>query len=254
MNREPSTAPPASAEHDFGYYVMIAGLAGLACLLVRQHGSAWVVAASVALATALMGFAWLVFLRGKDSSRAGATIAFMGVVLAGLVAVFPPRSDDLASARANDQPGPTPQFPAATEAEAASHPASEPGEKEADPAQGGETRSRGVAVIFENTFAVSSVEIEGKMLADLQSIAGSLNRYPQYEILLVGHTDPLESPDGSLALSYRRAEAVADHLARLGVDRRRIRVDGRGSTEPIADVTTAEGRRTNRRVELAIFR
>jgi outer membrane protein OmpA-like peptidoglycan-associated protein len=279
MNTPRSTPPAAAAgEHDLGYYVMIVGLAVLACLLVRNHGSEWVVALSVAVATGLMGFAWLTFIRGKDSGRAGATLAFMGVVLAGLVAVFPPRSSDLRTnatsltgaeiapspistpqgealtqsppERVDDGSDPTQRVPAAQSQQAGV----------SDPSRAGSTfalepllGSEGIVVTFENTFNVLSTEVQGQMLTDLQTLAGILNKHTRYEVLLVGHTDPVETPDGGMALSIRRGEAVAALLTQMGVDRRRMRVTGRGSLEPVADVTTAEGRERNRRVEVALF-
>jgi outer membrane protein OmpA-like peptidoglycan-associated protein len=51
-------------------------------------------------------------------------------------------------------------------------------------------------------------------------------------------------------LSERRAATVARYLEERGVAPGRLKVVGKGESQPIADNTTAEGRRQNRRVVL----
>jgi outer membrane protein OmpA-like peptidoglycan-associated protein len=54
-------------------------------------------------------------------------------------------------------------------------------------------------------------------------------------------------------LSDRRASAAANFVTAEGVDRARICTAGRGEAEPIATNASDEGRRQNRRVEIAIY-
>ena len=54
----------------------------------------------------------------------------------------------------------------------------------------------------------------------------------------------------NLALSDRRAKAVFDYLSSRGVDPARVKSEGKGEADPIADNKTAEGRQENRRVML----
>ena len=54
----------------------------------------------------------------------------------------------------------------------------------------------------------------------------------------------------TLSLSLMRAEAVREYLIVHGIDPARMTSVGYGEDRPIADNGTAEGRRTNRRVEL----
>ena len=54
-------------------------------------------------------------------------------------------------------------------------------------------------------------------------------------------------------LSLRRAESVADFLDGQGVERRRLRTEGRGEQEPIASNANPQGRQQNRRVELILI-
>ncbi|HEY9198781.1 MAG TPA: OmpA family protein, partial [Gammaproteobacteria bacterium] len=69
---------------------------------------------------------------------------------------------------------------------------------------------------------------------------------------VVGHTDSVGSDAYNQRLSEQRAQAVVDYLAGAGVPRERLRVEGRGETEPRDTNATEAGRQLNRRVELYV--
>jgi outer membrane protein OmpA-like peptidoglycan-associated protein len=69
----------------------------------------------------------------------------------------------------------------------------------------------------------------------------------------VGHTDARGEDGYNQALSERRASATADYLVNQGVTRSRLRTNGRGEAEPVADNSTDDGLQKNRRVEVAIY-
>lgn len=76
---------------------------------------------------------------------------------------------------------------------------------------------------------------------------------------IVGHTDDQALGGGgpyrdNQALSVARAEAVASLLRSALTEAGRVAVDGRGSSEPIADNASVEGRAKNRRVEILVTR
>ncbi|HWO20850.1 MAG TPA: OmpA family protein [Kofleriaceae bacterium] len=52
------------------------------------------------------------------------------------------------------------------------------------------------------------------------------------QVLLIGHTDTSGTEEYNIALSERRAQSVADFLARLGADPARLQVVPKGETEP----------------------
>jgi len=54
-------------------------------------------------------------------------------------------------------------------------------------------------------------------------------------------------------LSDRRSYSAANFVCGEGVDRARVGTAGRGESEPIATNSSDDGRRQNRRVEVAIF-
>jgi outer membrane protein OmpA-like peptidoglycan-associated protein len=74
-----------------------------------------------------------------------------------------------------------------------------------------------------------------------------------YEGIIIGHTDSVGDADYNIGLSKRRAEAVAAYLASTGVDSAKLRVLGRGETDPIASNDTKEGQAENRRVEIVVI-
>lgn len=73
----------------------------------------------------------------------------------------------------------------------------------------------------------------------------------QGELVVVGHTDDVGTPETNDQLAAARAEAVAGVIsARLGPGPVTIVTSARGAREPVASNETAEGRAANRRVEL----
>ncbi|HXF38163.1 MAG TPA: OmpA family protein [Blastocatellia bacterium] len=88
----------------------------------------------------------------------------------------------------------------------------------------------------------------------LSKLAGILLAYPgSYRMQIEGHTDSVGSQDYNQKLSEDRAQAVHDYLisAALPADRMNA-VRGFGKIRPVATNDTAEGRQTNRRVEIVI--
>lgn len=88
---------------------------------------------------------------------------------------------------------------------------------------------------------------------NLTKLGASLEKYPNTQLLIVGHTDSVGSDSYNQALSARRASSAAIYLASRDVARSRMRESGRGEAEPVASNSTEEGRALNRRIEVAIF-
>ena len=86
-------------------------------------------------------------------------------------------------------------------------------------------------------------------LKDLVEIA---NECPAFSIQIEGHTDAEGTNERNQKLSDRRAQAVADFLARNGVDAKRLTTVGYGATRPVAENATEEGRAKNRRIEFTV--
>jgi len=71
-------------------------------------------------------------------------------------------------------------------------------------------------------------------------------------LLVEGHTDSQGSATKNDQLSQARAESVRQQLISNGIPADKIRAQGLGSSRPVADNNTAEGRANNRRVEIVV--
>ena len=87
---------------------------------------------------------------------------------------------------------------------------------------------------------------------ELNRLSEYLNLHPDLEIVITGHTDNFGTEAYNLNLSNNRAKAVANYLVENGIAQQRINSNGAGSSEPIADNSTAQGRSLNRRVEFEL--
>jgi outer membrane protein OmpA-like peptidoglycan-associated protein len=113
----------------------------------------------------------------------------------------------------------------------------------------------GIQVTFESglLFDFDSDVIKPTAASNLQELARSLNKFPNSNILIVGHTDSQGDDAYNMALSQRRASSAAAYLRAQGVPSTRLSTSGRGEAEPVASNDTDAGRAQNRRVEVAIY-
>ncbi len=105
----------------------------------------------------------------------------------------------------------------------------------------------------------SDISFDVNRSAVKPALAGLLTRYaaiarahPNSTITIVGHTDSSGSAAANNALSRDRAQSTRDYLIARGVAITRLQTEGRGSSEPLADNSTPEGRAKNRRVTLYV--
>lgn len=101
-------------------------------------------------------------------------------------------------------------------------------------------------------FDKSTIKPDGR--AHLDEIIHRLNlRGAELGIIVsTGHTDSTGSDAYNMKLSDRRAEAVKDYLVSQGVDTNRIRTEGMGERQPVADNVTSDGRAENRHVAIEV--
>jgi outer membrane protein OmpA-like peptidoglycan-associated protein len=86
----------------------------------------------------------------------------------------------------------------------------------------------------------------------LAKLAGILLIMQDLNLRIEGHTDSTGSASYNLELSQRRSESVMGWLAEEGLSSERMSAYGYGFDRPIADNSSAEGRKQNRRVEIII--
>ncbi len=114
---------------------------------------------------------------------------------------------------------------------------------------------KGVIISMEDIrFQADSVDLLDGEMDKVLKIAEILKRYPERDILVSGHTALAGTAEGRQTLSLERAKKVASLLKEiLGIEDKRLMVEGKGATEPIAPNNTVEGMRKNRRVEITIL-
>ena len=113
----------------------------------------------------------------------------------------------------------------------------------------------GIKITFDSgiLFDTNSSNLRPASQADITKLAATLQKYPDTNVIVEGHTDASGTDAINQPLSERRAQSVANSLVAQSVSSSRITSKGYGSTQPVADNTTAEGKQANRRVEVAIF-
>ena len=87
----------------------------------------------------------------------------------------------------------------------------------------------------------------------LDNIAAVLKEAGQSQFLIEGHTARVGGTEGEMELSLARAHAIAEALAKRGIQAGRFICKGSGGNKPVADNSTPEGRARNRRVEITIL-
>ncbi|XAT58751.1 OmpA family protein [Rhodobacteraceae bacterium IMCC1335] len=116
-------------------------------------------------------------------------------------------------------------------------------------------RQNGFAILSGLAFDTGSEALGRGPFESLISLAEFLQTEKEVNIILVGHTDNKGSFEMNLALSKRRAQAVAGYLAdEFGIDPTRIIVHGVAYLSPVASNNSEAGQRQNKRVEVVLQR
>ncbi len=112
----------------------------------------------------------------------------------------------------------------------------------------------GIIVKFDSgiLFDVNKSTLKPAAMTNISNLAASLNKYPDTDILVIGHTDATGTDALNNRLSLDRAAAVKEYAASQGVVNNRLKTKGKGETEPIASNETEDGKSLNRRVEIVI--
>ncbi len=87
----------------------------------------------------------------------------------------------------------------------------------------------------------------------LSNVVDFLNKYPQVNIEIIGHTDSIGSIEYNIDLSVRRAKKVKQMLIDRGVDKDRIYISGKGESQPALANNNFWRRTYNRRVEFRLI-
>ena len=102
-------------------------------------------------------------------------------------------------------------------------------------------------------FETDMAELLPRSYTELKKLHQIMLDHPDMIIEIRGHTDVRGEHEYNIDLSNRRAKAVVDYLISKGIQPARATFKGFGSTQPIAENDTPEGRQLNRRVEFIIL-
>jgi OOP family OmpA-OmpF porin len=113
--------------------------------------------------------------------------------------------------------------------------------------------TQGHATLDDLVFKTGSSKLGEEQFQSLAELAEYLISHPTRRIVLVGHTDAEGTLDNNIALSRKRAEAVAQRLVQAyKVPPNQVGADGVGFLAPRASNLTDTGRAQNRRVEVIL--
>ena len=116
-----------------------------------------------------------------------------------------------------------------------------------------EVRAHNTPMIFDAIYFDSGASTPTQnSQQQIRATAALLNTYSDANVLIKGHTDNTGNTRSNTVLSLTRSGYMKDALVKLGIDARRINVEGVGALEPIAPNDTEDGRNSNRRIELIL--
>lgn len=103
-------------------------------------------------------------------------------------------------------------------------------------------------------FKTNKYDLNDNSKASLAKLANVMRNNADCSIDIQGHTDSKGTDAINNPLSMNRAQSVANYLNTCGVPASQFKnVSGFGSTQPVADNATEEGRQKNRRVEIYLY-
>lgn len=110
-----------------------------------------------------------------------------------------------------------------------------------------------VLTLGDVLFQTNRANLSPGAVRTIDQLASFMNKYPERNIVIEGHTDSRGESEYNLTLSQRRADSVKMALVEKGIAASRITTAGYGETYPMANNETAAGRQQNRRVEVVIL-
>jgi outer membrane protein OmpA-like peptidoglycan-associated protein len=112
---------------------------------------------------------------------------------------------------------------------------------------------RGLVVNMADVlFQLGKYELSSDAQLKLAKLSGIIQAHPGLNLSIEGYTDTTGTADFNMTLSQQRADTVRQFLIAQGLSPDTIRSKGLGEADPIADNSTAAGRKLNRRVEIIV--
>jgi len=115
---------------------------------------------------------------------------------------------------------------------------------------------KAVKVTFDSgiLFATNKADLNQGSKNELAKFSQVLKENGDCHVDIYGFTDNTGNDGINIPLSNNRAQSVVSYLKNCGVPSSQFQnVQGKGSSDPVADNTTAAGRKQNRRVEVYLY-
>ncbi|WP_342651141.1 OmpA family protein [Pseudomonas sp. REB1044] len=114
-----------------------------------------------------------------------------------------------------------------------------------------EQGERGLVMTLSDVlFDTGEAQLKSSASRTVLKLVQFLQLNPRRVVRIEGYTDSTGTPEDNLKLSRDRAQSVADMLVDLGIDEKRIEVQGYGDQYPVEVNASERGRAQNRRVEI----
>jgi outer membrane protein OmpA-like peptidoglycan-associated protein len=117
-----------------------------------------------------------------------------------------------------------------------------------------ERQGEGIIVTFNSNvlFGFDKSDLTDQAKTTVNDLNTILQKYPDEDVLVIGHTDNVGTDSYNQKLSERRATSVSNYLISQGVSSARISTKGMGESDPKVDNDTEAHRAENRRVEFVL--
>jgi outer membrane protein OmpA-like peptidoglycan-associated protein len=113
---------------------------------------------------------------------------------------------------------------------------------------------KGAKVILNNIFfETGKATLSPDSRLELKKAIDLMKINPSMTIEVGGHTDNVGDDATNMKLSHDRAKSVRDYIVKGGIASERLQAKGYGKLNPVADNSTEEGRKANRRTEFIIL-
>lgn len=118
----------------------------------------------------------------------------------------------------------------------------------------GESIENMVINLSDINFETGTAQLENRATTYLDMVVNLLHKAPNIDLYIKGHADNTGSDEVNNRLSLSRSQSVQDYLLSQAIDSARLAIRGFGSSMPVADNSTTEGKALNRRVEMEVLK
>ena len=106
--------------------------------------------------------------------------------------------------------------------------------------------------ILYSHFGSEKFQPDNTLQAYAEELKNYLDKYPEKEVVITGHTDNVGSDEANEWIGMQRARNVMEYLIKTGIPGEKLKIFSKGPHTPLESNNTLEGRRKNRRIEIKV--